>query len=1591
MRLLGVSEVRGRRPHSGRKAAWAICALFGLFLASDARGEGTPAGTQIRAWAELSYEDANSVSYTVTSDTVVVIVGQVAGVDIEPPRSVITDPGLTAVFNHSLANIGNGTDSFIVSATSLLGWTTRVYIDANSDGMLDAGDPEVTGPITLAADDTTQLLVAVDVPPAATRGSSETVGVQATSNFDGATADQLQDVIDIRDTGITITLTKSVDRTSATLGDVLTYPIAYTATGTNSATNFQISDPIPFGTSYVPGTLRLNGAPLTDAAGDDAGYFVVGANAVVFSIGNIAGGENGTVSFQVQVLTLQTPTGSVTNTAPGSFETFAGVDSIASNMVTTSLVAAEFALQKTLVGPTVARIGDEVRYTLRYGNASALVTARDLVVSDTLPPGLEYVSALPPASVNGSVLTWALGDLAAGDTAEIELTVRVSDSVQDTLRVNNLAVLTALNSTDSEVAESEPVVLVGIAPDVLALDKTANVLEIGIGESAPYTLILENLGSVPLSDLRIHDRLPDGGRYADGSLLGADSIQADGNDLTIFVTGPLAPGATHTVRYAMAVISAADEMLVNTAYASAEAELIRSPDVVAWLKVRTTWPMETRAAIGKVWVDYNDNAVQEPGENGVEGVDIWMEDGEMAITDSEGKFSYRNVRPGRHAYRPDPLTVPMGYRLAETGTNRELFIKDSDGWTTPRINFRLVPREARLSQVRLPVSWSFQARPLKGPDLAEICGKAMADEARALRFETNSAVPPIDTVFIRRVSEALERGPACWLEVAGHADSRPIHGGPYEDNWHLSRARADSVSRRLAELGLSSTKVIVRGYGDASPLSEVDDSLSHQLNRRVELKLVAPPYWSLNDSPVVEYEVAINNGYDVTLSGLSIDFRPGIDSAMAFLDSLAVRLAGNPIVLPSIDPHTKLAMRAWTVSSADSALAVLGCSDRSTQSGMLAVVHNPLMPVNGVSEALALVERLPNPSTVPAGGTVDVVLEPASAGWPELAYPLGDGWSFVEGSAYLNGVRVSDPEVRPDRSGRPWLFWDFQDVPIGPISLKLQPATTARVTGVVSVPTLRSDEERAEEKRRNFVAGPAVEVFEPRDGTVFPSDRVYIGVRGEPGAPIALFDGDSLIAEATMRVDGVHDFIAIPLSRGPHTLRVRMTNSWQQERWDSMAVHVSGLPSKIITADEKVSLVADGHTVVTTRARVLDSWGVPVVNPALVTASAEGAEPIGEDADPSSVGLQLRSDAAGYLYIALRSGHDVGSGALLLSAGEEQHTIDLEILPAIRPLMVTGVGRVGVGAAPKAFGSITARGRIDDKTSVTVSYDSRDLDAGRDFFRRGYDPLEQAQYPILGDASQARTTNASEGVFAARVERGFDWLAMGDVTTNDFSSGLTLSKYDRSLPGAAARVSTGPVTWKGFGSSTTQTVRQLQIRGAGISGPYTLEPNIRPGTDQVIIETRALENAERVISQQSMVRFVDYQIDYMTGALLFKRPVPATDVYENPVFIVVTYEAKNGGERKAVWGVRAATDAGQLFQARAVDSLRVGATYINDAQSASGLQLAGADVRLLSYGAFDLGAELSYSQNRDSSGFATSIDGSVRLLDGDLNLSAGWM
>jgi uncharacterized repeat protein (TIGR01451 family) len=86
-------------------------------------------------------------------------------------------------------------------------------------------------------------------------------------------------------------------------GATIRYTIAVAAAGSGTAMNVVITDPVPPNTVYVPGTLRLNNAALTDSAGDDAGD--VGATlpgTVTVRLGDLAGASQAqTIAFDVTI------------------------------------------------------------------------------------------------------------------------------------------------------------------------------------------------------------------------------------------------------------------------------------------------------------------------------------------------------------------------------------------------------------------------------------------------------------------------------------------------------------------------------------------------------------------------------------------------------------------------------------------------------------------------------------------------------------------------------------------------------------------------------------------------------------------------------------------------------------------------------------------------------------------------------------------------------------------------------------------------------------------------------------------------------------------------------------------------------------------------------------------------------------------------------------------------------------------------------------------------------------------------------------------------------------------------------------------
>ena len=80
---------------------------------------------------------------------------------------------------------------------------------------------------------------------------------------------------------------------------VLTYQIAVVLTGTGTATNLVITDPLPAEVTYIPNSISVSGVDMTDAADADNTQFA--ANTVSVSLGNVAAPANIVITFRATI------------------------------------------------------------------------------------------------------------------------------------------------------------------------------------------------------------------------------------------------------------------------------------------------------------------------------------------------------------------------------------------------------------------------------------------------------------------------------------------------------------------------------------------------------------------------------------------------------------------------------------------------------------------------------------------------------------------------------------------------------------------------------------------------------------------------------------------------------------------------------------------------------------------------------------------------------------------------------------------------------------------------------------------------------------------------------------------------------------------------------------------------------------------------------------------------------------------------------------------------------------------------------------------------------------------------------------------
>lgn len=296
-----------------------------------------------------------------------------------------------------------------------------------------------------------------------------------------------------------------------------------------------------------------------------------------------------------------------------------------------------------------------------------------------------------------------------------------------------------------------------------------------------------------------------------------------------------------------------------------------------------------------------------------------------------------------------------------------------------------------------------------------------------------------------------------------------------------------------------------------------------------------------------------------------------------------------------------------------------------------------------------------------------------------------------------------------------------------------------------------------------------------------------------------------------------------------------------------------------------------------------------------------------------------------------------------------------------------------------------AKGRVLGRFLLTAAYDSASQEA-EERLTGAIDP--NAYYSVFADGSVRQFDAASRERLYVRIESDTFYAIYGDFETGFDQT--ELARYNRSATGIKAEGRFGAVHVQGFATETETRYRRDEIQGNGLTGPYTLSSRaIVANSEQVFLEVRDRFRSEVVIERRQLQRFVDYDIDLLSGTISFSQPVLSRDINLNPQFIVIDYEIdelRGSGRWNA--GLRADVTLGN-------GAVRIGASAVPDQGDGARTNIIGTDARLRVGDNTEVRAELAASRSTGETAIGWLVeaehhDGKVDVLAYARSLEMGY-
>jgi uncharacterized repeat protein (TIGR01451 family) len=404
---------------------------------------GGPAPNALRVWDYLDFDNAGT---HVVSDKPVALswgqdLDQGLGADPSPDSGYTVYPNLFIDPVLTLAKAPNTTSVPMAggNVTYTLTVNSAGYVPVNNVSIQDLlpvgipGTAYVAGSTVITYPD---LSTATNDPTIATVGGrtqltwaltpntmqgSQTITVTYTINYPAAagprtltnnaqatgTHGALNRVFTARASSIVtqtyITLVKTVVHDGQPeVGDTLTYGLTVSNTSTNE-TNVTITDPIPPGTTFVPGSIT-NGGPFV-------GVYDASQNAVVWTAAAFNNGVTANLSFQVTI-NAQTPAGTIIPNSALYQST--QTSTLNSNVVTATVVAPVLNRTKSATPAGPLHPNEIVTFTVTASNTGGASASNVTIIDPLGSSNTTYIAGTMSFSVNGAPFT-TLTDAADAD------------------------------------------------------------------------------------------------------------------------------------------------------------------------------------------------------------------------------------------------------------------------------------------------------------------------------------------------------------------------------------------------------------------------------------------------------------------------------------------------------------------------------------------------------------------------------------------------------------------------------------------------------------------------------------------------------------------------------------------------------------------------------------------------------------------------------------------------------------------------------------------------------------------------------------------------------------------------------------------------------------------------------------------------------------------------------------------------------------------------------------------------------------------------------------------------------------------------